>query len=194
MYFNLPLILGWARRKREKNDPSSASSMPRVFPDMTSNTASPLRMLMAMVGLVLLIALTNVVMLLMARNATRQREFSLRLALGARRQRTASPVADREPAARERWRNFGLGLCRDGHAHARPLGIDRIELESDRTVLFFTLAVLVFAALLFGLAPFRVAIAGGAELALKHQPRPPARTRAKRAQEKPSSRCRWPFA
>src|SRR5271155_4281123 len=45
----------------------------------------PLRMLMAMVGLVLLISLTNVVMLLMARNSTRQREFSLRLALGARR-------------------------------------------------------------------------------------------------------------
>src|SRR5258708_15203987 len=50
-----------------------------------SDSAKPLRILMAMVGLVLLIALTNVVMLLMARNSTRQREFSLRLALGARR-------------------------------------------------------------------------------------------------------------
>jgi predicted permease len=41
------------------------------------------------------------------------------------------------------------------------------SLAPDKTVLLFTLAVLVFAALLFGLAPFRVAIAGGAELALK---------------------------
>ncbi len=34
-------------------------------------------------------------------------------------------------------------------------------------MLLFTLGVLVFAALLFGLAPLRVALAGGAELALK---------------------------
>ena len=36
-----------------------------------------------------------------------------------------------------------------------------------RTVLLFTLGILVVAALLFGLAPFRVALAGGAALALK---------------------------
>src|SRR5258708_26764567 len=52
------------------------------FPGYDDQYGKPLRMLMAMVGLVLLIALSKVVMLLMARNATRQREFSLRLALG----------------------------------------------------------------------------------------------------------------
>ena len=41
------------------------------------------------------------------------------------------------------------------------------SLTPDRTVLFFALAVLVLAALLFGLAPLRVALAGKAELALK---------------------------
>ena len=41
------------------------------------------------------------------------------------------------------------------------------SLAPDRMVLLFTLGVLVFAAVLFGLAPFRVAVAGGAELALK---------------------------
>jgi predicted permease len=55
------------------------------FPGYDENYGKPLKMLMAMVGLVLLIALSNVVMLLMARNTTRQREFSLRLALGAGR-------------------------------------------------------------------------------------------------------------
>lgn len=47
----------------------------------------PLHMLMTLVSLVLPIALSNVAMLLVSRNATRQREFSLRLALGARRSR-----------------------------------------------------------------------------------------------------------
>ena len=55
------------------------------FPGDDRKYGKPLRMLMAMVGLILLIALTNVVMLLIARNARRQREFSLKLAFGAQR-------------------------------------------------------------------------------------------------------------
>ena len=57
----------------------------KSFPGYDQQYGNPLRIMMAMVVLVLLIALANVVMLLMARNATRQREFSLRLALGAGR-------------------------------------------------------------------------------------------------------------
>src|SRR6201999_1949437 len=44
------------------------------FPGYDQRYGKPLRLLMAMVGLVLVIALTNVVMLLLARNARRQRE------------------------------------------------------------------------------------------------------------------------
>jgi predicted permease len=127
----------------------------------------PLRMLMAMVGLVLLIALTNVVMLLMARNAARQREFSLRLALGARRSELL-----RQLLTESLLLVIVAGALAWGFAQlaTRMLGqwaLIESSLAPDKTVLLFTLAVLAFSAVLFGLAPFRVAIAGGAELALK---------------------------
>jgi len=139
----------------------------KSFPGYDMQYGSPLRMLMAMVGLVLLIALANVVMLLMARNAARQREFSLRQALGAGRGELLRQLLTE-----------GLILVTAGGVLAwgfaematRVLGRwAQIEtsLAPDRTVLLFTLAVLVIAGILFGLAPLRLALAGGAELALK---------------------------
>ncbi len=137
------------------------------FPGYDGMYGKPLRMLMAMVGLVLLIALTNVVMLLMARNATRQREFSLRLALGARRGELL-----RQLLTESLLLVMAGGVLAWGFAQlaTRMLGrwaLIESSLAPDKTVLLFTLGVLAFAAMLFGLAPFRVAIAGGAELALK---------------------------
>src|ERR1700733_8453270 len=137
------------------------------FPGYDGMYGKPIRMLMAMVGLVLLIALTNVVMLLMARNATRQREFSLRLALGARRSELL-----RQLLTESLLLVMVAGALAWGFAQlaTRMLGrwalIDS-SLTPDKTVLLFTLGVLAFAAVLFGLAPFRTAIAGGAELVLK---------------------------
>ena len=99
----------------------------KSFPGYDEQYGKPLRMLMAMVGLVLLIALSNVVMLLMARNATRQREFSMRLALGAGRGESVSATADGEPAAGGSRRRTGVALCRVGNQGAGGLGADRVE-------------------------------------------------------------------
>ena len=137
------------------------------FPAIDEQYGKPLRMLMAMVGLVLLIALTNVVMLLMARNAARQREFSLRLALGAGRGELLRQLLTESLILVTAGGALAWGFA---EMATRLLGSwAQIEssLAPDRTVLLFTLGVLVFAAVLFGLAPLRVALAGGAELALK---------------------------
>jgi hypothetical protein len=109
---------------------------------------------------VLLIALTNVVMLLMAQNAARQREFSVRQALDAKRsdllrQLLAESVILVTMGGALAWGFAGMAT--------RLLG----RWAQIETVMLFTLGVLVFAAVLFGLAPLRVAVAGGAELALK---------------------------
>ena len=132
-----------------------------------SDAGKPLPILMAMVGLVLLIALTNVVMLLLARNASRQREFSLRLALGARhgdllRQLLTESLLLVTVGGVLAW-GFAQLATRTLGQWAR---IDS-SLAPDTTVLLFTLGILLLAAVLFGLAPFRVAIAGGAAMALK---------------------------
>jgi predicted permease len=137
------------------------------FPGFDNQWGKPLHMLMAMVGLVLLIALTNVVMLLIARNASRQREFSLRLALGARRGEVLRQLLTESMVL-----VAASGVLAWGFAVVATQTLGRwaqidSSLAPDRTVLLFTLAVLALATVLFGLAPFRMAIAGGAELALK---------------------------
>ena len=96
------------------------------FPGYDQQYGNPLRILMAMVGLVLLIALANVAMLLAARNAARQREFSVRQALGAGRGELFRQLSHREPDSGDRRRRAGMGLCADGLAPARKLGADRI--------------------------------------------------------------------
>jgi predicted permease len=139
----------------------------KSFPGYDQQYGNPLRILMAMVGLVLLIAMANVVMLLMARNATRQREFSLRLALGAGRGELFRQLLMESAILVTAGGALAWAFA---EMAARLLGRwARIEtsLAPDKTVLLFTLGVLVLAALVFGLAPLRTALSGGAELALK---------------------------
>jgi predicted permease len=137
------------------------------FPGYEEQYGKPLRILMSMVGLVLLIALSNVVMLLMARNATRQREFSVRLALGAGRK-----------ALLRQLLSESLLLVSAGallawlfaNSATRALGAwAQIEssLAPDNTALLFTLSILALATLLFGLVPLRVVLSAGPALALK---------------------------
>ncbi len=137
------------------------------FPGYEEQFGKPLRMLMAMVGLVLLIAFSNVVMLLMARNATRQREFSLRLALGAGRGELFRQLLTESMLLVA----LGGGMAwLFGASATKALGAwAQIEasLAPDHTVLGFTLGILVLAALLFGLAPLRLALSAGPALALK---------------------------
>jgi len=116
---------------------------------------TPVEIMMALVGLVLLIACTNVALLILARNAAREREFAIRMAAGARtgrlfRQLLTESVLLVASGAMLGW-VLALGATRALAAWAR------IEsgLIPDHNVLLFTLAVACLVALGFSLAPLR---------------------------------------
>ena len=113
----------------------------------------PVRILMTLVALVLLIACTNVAMMMQARNLVRQREFSLRLAIGAGqgsifRQLLTESLLLVSAGAALGW----LFALWSTHMLAEWSSIET-GLSPDRTVLLFTLAVSAAAALIFGLVP-----------------------------------------
>jgi predicted permease len=133
----------------------------------TGDYKRPLYLLMSLVGLVLVIACANVALLLVARNQARQREFSLRLAIGA-----ARGDLFRQLLTESLLLVFAGGLLAWSFALPVTTALaawSRLDtsLRPDTTVLFFTLAVLVVAALAFGLAPLYDALSVPAALALK---------------------------
>ena len=139
----------------------------KSFPGYDAQYGRPLRMMMTMVGFVLLIALSNVAMLLMARNATRQREFSLRVALGSGRWELFRQLLIESVLLVSMG---GIAAWVFANAATKALG-QWAQIEStlapDHRVLGFTLIILVLATLLLGLAPLRGALAAGPGLVLK---------------------------
>jgi predicted permease len=114
---------------------------------------TPVGILMGLVGLVLLIACTNVAMMVQARNTAREHEFSLRMAIGAGqgnifRQLLCESLLLVSAGA-------GLGWMFALMATRLLASWSEIEtgLSPDGAVLLFTLGVSVVAALVFGLVP-----------------------------------------
>ncbi|HVS04013.1 MAG TPA: ABC transporter permease, partial [Thermoanaerobaculia bacterium] len=125
--------------------------------DRAADLAGPLWLLMGCVGLVLLIACANVAHLLLARGEGRERELSIRRALGAGRARLIRQLFTE---------SLILGLAGGALGIAVALAAVRLlaayaaaevpriaEIRVDGAVLLFTVAASLAAALIFGALP-----------------------------------------
>lgn len=147
--------------------------------------SKPLHMLMAIVGMVLLIACANVGSLLLSRAASRKAEISLRMALGATRWRIIRQLLTESMLLAVIGGVVGVLLAQWGVyvlvglvAQGSPL-----DTQPDMGILLFTAGVSIVAGLLFGLIPAVQASRANLSSTMKEK----SRTRSRFLRLSPSS-------
>jgi putative ABC transport system permease protein len=129
---------------------------------LTDQFGGPLSLLMAIVGILLLLACANIGGMQLARGAARQHEMAVRVSLGAGRFRIVRQVLTESLLLASTGGVLGLVGARFGAtilmrimtSGTRSLGAPpRLEIPLDARVVLFMIGVTILAVLVFGLAP-----------------------------------------
>jgi predicted permease len=162
------VTLAQARDDMKRVNAALAAAYPDVDGNIKANIISlkdnivgdmraALLVLLGAVGFVLLIACVNVANLLLARSMARQREFSVRAALGAGQIRVLRQLLTESVLLSALGGGFGLILAKWGTAAALvavPETVPRAEeIGIHLPVLLFTILVSVLTGIMFGLLP-----------------------------------------
>jgi predicted permease len=138
-------------------DKGAGISVVLLKKDVVGDVQGILLILLGAVSFVLLIACANVANLLLARASGRTREFALRAALGASRMRIIRQLLTESILLAVTGGALGLAIARWGTRvilATLPTYLPRTDnVHLDSGVLVLTLAVSVFAGIIFGLAP-----------------------------------------
>lgn len=138
-------------------DKGSSVTLVPLQEDVVGSTRPFLLVLLAAVGLVLLIACTNIANLLLARSTGRSREFAIRAALGAANNRLVRQLLTESVVLALIGGGLGVLLAAAGTQvilNSLPEALPRAEdVRLDSHVLLFALIVSVLTGILFGLAP-----------------------------------------
>ena len=149
---------GTERFRRRYLERVAVGSASRGISDLREQFSRPLRLLMIAVGILLLIACVNLAGLLVARNATRQHELGMRLALGASRPRIVRQLLTESVLLALLGATLGLLLAiRGGNLllelmppHFGPVSV---TVGADWRVLAFALLATLITTVLFGTIP-----------------------------------------
>jgi putative ABC transport system permease protein len=140
--------------------------------DLRESYAQPLCLLLALAGLVLLIASANLANLLLARANAREKEMAMRMAVGAGRARLIRQLLVESLLLAGIGAALGALLARD-LSQVLVASMSTLQaplfvaLRTDWRVLGFTSALAIFTCVLFGLAPALRATSVSPGLALK---------------------------
>ncbi len=128
-----------------------------MYPEERTSTLRPFLLLMAVSGLVLLIACCNIANLLLVRGSVRQREIAIRLAIGSSRRRLIALLLTESIVLATIGGLSGLAVA---YAGTRVLGLfsggilpATLDVRPDGTVLLFTAGISLIAGISFGLFP-----------------------------------------
>jgi putative ABC transport system permease protein len=147
-----------------KNSKVQVSAGGGGFSDLRGDFEQPLLLLMIIVALVLVIACVNVANLLLARASARQKEFAVRVAIGATPGRVVRQLLTESVFLAFAGGALGLLLAHWGTGALLKLSRNEdLEASPDLRVFLFTAAVCLLTGILFGLIPAlrsrRVAVA-----------------------------------